>query len=86
MTIQVPVRLTEMDVAALDAVVATGRFANRSEALRAGLERVLNEEREREIDDAYRRGYGAAPQEEWVGEIGLAGLVAFDRSEGGEPL
>ena len=86
MTVQVPVRLTEADVAALDAVVASGRFANRSEALRAGLERVLGEEREREIDAAYRRGYGEAPQEEWVGEIGLAGLVAFDRAEGGDPL
>ncbi len=66
--------------------MASGRFANRSEALRAGLERVLAEEREREIDAAYRRGYGEMPQEEWVGEIGLAGLAAFDRAEGGEPL
>ncbi len=86
MTIQVPVRLTEEDVAALDAIVAAGRFASRSEALRAGLARVLHEERERAIDDAYRRGYGEKPQEEWVGEVGLAGLAAFDRAEGGEPL
>ena len=86
MTIQVPVRLTEVDVAALDAVVASGRFASRSEALRAGLERVLGEEREREIDEAYRRGYGATPQKEWVGKAGLAGLAAFDRAEGGDPL
>lgn len=86
MTVQVPVRLTEDDVLALDAVVASGRFASRSEALRAGLAQVLAEERERAIDEAYRRGYGAAPQEEWVGEIGLAGLDAFDRAEGGESL
>lgn len=86
MTIQIPVRLTETDVAALDTVVASGRFANRSEVLRAGLERVLREEREREIEEAYRRGYGTTPQEEWVGKIGLAGLAAFDRAEGGDPL
>jgi Arc/MetJ-type ribon-helix-helix transcriptional regulator len=86
MTVQVPVRLTETDVAALDAVVASGRFANRSEALRAGLERVLREARERELEAAYRRGYGEAPQEEWVAEVGLAGLAAFHRSEGGDPL
>ena len=86
MTVQVPVRLTEKDLAALDSVVASGRFASRSEALRAGLERVLKEEREREIDEAYRRGYAAEPQEEWVGLIGLAGLAAFDRAEGGDPL
>ncbi len=54
--------------------------------MRAGLARVLRDEREREIEDAYRRGYADHPQEEWVGEVGLAGLTAFDRSEGGEPL
>jgi Arc/MetJ-type ribon-helix-helix transcriptional regulator len=86
MTIQVPVRLTEEDVAALDAVVASGRFGNRSEALRAGLEQVLREERESVIDAAYQHGYGATPQEEWVGELGLAGLAAFDGAEGGDPL
>lgn len=86
MTVQVPVRLTEADVAALDAAVARGRFETRSDALRAGLAHVLREEREREIDEAYRRGYGEHPQEDWVGEAGLAGLAAFDRAEGGEPL
>ena len=86
MTVQVPVRLTKTDVAALDAVVASGRFANRSEALRAGLAQVLREVRETEVDAAYRRGYGAAPQEEWAGELGLAALESFGRAEGGEPL
>lgn len=86
MTVQVPVRLTEEDVAALDAAVAAGRFESRSDALRAGLARVLREERDREIADAYRRGYGEHPQEEWIGEAGLAALTAFDRAEGGNPL
>lgn len=86
MTTQVPVRLTEGDLEALDAMVASGRFASRSEALRAGLAYLLHEEREQEIDEAYRRGYGEHPQEEWIGQAGLAGLIAFDRAEGGEPL
>lgn len=86
MTIQVPVRLTEEDIASLDAAIARGRFANRSSALRAGLEQVLREEREREIDDAYIRGYGEHPQEEWVGEAGLAALAAFHAAEGGKRL
>ena len=86
MTVQVPVRLTEEDVAALDAAVAAGSFESRSDALRAGLASVLREEREREIDEAYRRGYGEHPQEEWIGEAGLAALTALDRAEGGEPL
>jgi len=86
MTIQVPVRLTDSDLAALDAAIARGRFANRSDALRAGLERILYEERQREIDQMYAAGYGKHPQEDWVGEIGLAGLAAFDRAAGGPPL
>ncbi len=86
MTTQVPVRLTERDLAALDAAVASGRFANRSDALRAGLELVLRLEREREIDEAYARGYAEHPQEEWVAELGLAGLAAFHEAEGGQPL
>jgi Arc/MetJ-type ribon-helix-helix transcriptional regulator len=86
MTIQVPVRLTEEDVAALDAAIARGAYRNRSEALRAGLERVLADEHERELAEEYARGYGEHPQEDWIPELGLAGLAAFDRSEGGEPL
>jgi len=52
----------------------------------AGLERILHEEREHKIDQMYAAGYGKHPQEEWVGELGLAGLAAFDRAEGGKPL
>jgi Arc/MetJ-type ribon-helix-helix transcriptional regulator len=86
MTVQVPVRLTEQDVAALDALVAGGSYKNRSEALRAGLARLADEERQRKIDDAYARGYGERPQEEWVGQVGLDGLAAFDRANAGEAL
>lgn len=86
MTTQVPVRLTESDLAALDAAIARGRFANRSEALRAGLDRILYEERQDDFDERYAAGYGKHPQEEWIGELGLAGLAAFDQAEGGPPL
>ncbi len=86
MTTQVPVRLTDQDVAALDALVETGRFANRSEALRTALAELLREEREGEIDEAYRRGYGEQPQEEWTGKLGLSLFEAWSRAEGGEPI
>jgi Arc/MetJ-type ribon-helix-helix transcriptional regulator len=78
MTVQVPVRLSDADVAALDAVIARGTFANRSDALRAGLKRVLREERERGIDEAYVAGYGKHPQATWVGELGIAALASFE--------
>ncbi len=86
MTTQVPVRLTDSDLAALDAAIARGSYASRSDALRAGLERILREERERAIDEAYARGYGEHPQEDWVAKLGLAGLAAFHEVEGGPPL
>ncbi len=86
MTNQVPVRLTDEDLAAIDRAVSAGRFANRSDALRAGVKAILREEREREIEEAYRRGYGEHPQEEWIGQVGLAAFEAWHRAEGGEPL
>jgi Arc/MetJ-type ribon-helix-helix transcriptional regulator len=85
MTTQVSVRLTDSDVAALDAAVEAGQFTSRSDALRAGLAVVLRQAREREIAVAYRCGYGEHPQEEWVGDAGLAALAAFDQAESGEP-
>jgi Arc/MetJ-type ribon-helix-helix transcriptional regulator len=85
MTIQVAVRLADSDLAALDAAIAGGRFADRSEALRAGLVRILFEEHQREIDEAYAAAYRKHPQEPWIGKLGLAGLAAFDEAEGGAP-
>jgi Arc/MetJ-type ribon-helix-helix transcriptional regulator len=73
-------------VAALDELVERGRFANRSEALREGFSRLLRAEREREIADAYARGYARHPQADWVGEAGLAAFAAYDRAESDEPL
>jgi Arc/MetJ-type ribon-helix-helix transcriptional regulator len=86
MTVQIPVRLTERDVSALDELVASGRFASRSDVLRTALARLLWEAREREIDEAYAKGYGERPQEEWIGRAGLAAFTAFAEAEGGDPL
>jgi Arc/MetJ-type ribon-helix-helix transcriptional regulator len=86
MTVQVPVRLTKEDVSAVDAMVESGRFANRSDVLRTALARLLRAEREREIDEAYRRGYGEYPQEDWIGDAGMALFEAWSRAEGGDPI
>lgn len=87
MTVQIPVRIPKRDAQLLDEVVARGRFASRSEALREGLAMLLREEREREIDDAYRRAYEKYPQEERVGQDGLILLQRLVESEGDtEPL
>jgi Arc/MetJ-type ribon-helix-helix transcriptional regulator len=81
MTIQIPVRIAEEDLSELDAAIARGHYANRSAALRAALKLLLRDERERQIVEAYRRGYGEHPQEEWIGRVGLAAFAAFVEAE-----
>jgi Arc/MetJ-type ribon-helix-helix transcriptional regulator len=81
MSHQIAVRLADEALAGLDATVASGRYASRAAAVRAGVECVLAEERERQIADAYRRGYEQAPQEERVGEAGLAFMAEVLRDE-----
>jgi len=86
MTVQIPVRIPNEDADRLDAIVASGRYASRSDALRQGLERILREERDREIVESYRRAYAEHPQEE--SENGLLAFAQFVRREeaGEEPL
>ena len=71
MTTPVQTRLDDDELRALDAAIARGLFASRSEALRAGLKQILRAERERRIAAAYERGYGEHPQEPWSGELGI---------------
>lgn len=75
-----------MELAILDELIAKGRYATRSDALRAAFRRLVREEREREVADAYRGGYGRHPQETWVGEAGLAAFPAFASAEGDAKL
>ena len=81
MTVQIPLRIAEEDLSELDSTIARGRYPNRSAALRAALKLLLREEREREIVEAYRRGYGKYPQEEWIGQAGLAAFAALVEAE-----
>lgn len=69
---QIAIRLPEDDLKALDDAVAEGRFPSRAAAVRSSVTLMLRAQREREIAESYRRGYGEQPQEEWVGEAGLA--------------
>lgn len=81
MTIQIPVRISEEALSELDLAIARGRYPNRSAALRVALELLLRNERDRELEEAYRRGYGEHPQEDWIGETGLAAFASFVEAE-----
>lgn len=87
MAYQIALRIPDEDVKLLDKAVSRGRFRNRTAAIREGLREVLRQERDAEIDDAYRRAYKRVPQEEWMASDGLALLDAYSRAEGDvEPL
>ncbi len=61
---QVVTRLDDKLVADLDGLVAEGFIASRSEAVRMGLERLLEERRRRLIGDEIVAGYTRHPETE----------------------
>ena len=88
MSVQIAVRLADDDLERLDAAVARGVFPSRAAAVRVGLQRLLGEEREAQIAEAYRRGYATERQEDWIGEAGLrlgAEQLAEQDRAGDEP-
>lgn len=81
MSWQIAVRLSEEELASLDHVVERRTFPSRADAVRAGLRMLLQEERNREIAESYRRAYSEHPQDERLAEAGaiLAGEVIAAR-------
>jgi len=78
MSVQIAVRIPERDLKAIDEAVGAGRFASRAAAVREAVSRLLGEEREREIAESYRRGYSEHPEDERMGEAGLALMAEAD--------
>ena len=76
MTIQIAVRIPEAVADTLDAAVARGQFATRTDAVRSALDEFARRLRDQEIAEEYRRAYAATPQEEWIGDLGLSLLGA----------
>lgn len=68
---QIAIRLGENDLTDIDAAVSEGRYPSRAAAVRAGIDLLLNAERDRSIADEYRRAYGQRPDEARVADAGL---------------
>jgi Arc/MetJ-type ribon-helix-helix transcriptional regulator len=69
MTIQIAIRLPDEMVTGIDRLVEDGRFANRTEAVRIAVERLLADARQTDLDRAIVAGYRALPDgpaEPWV--------------------
>jgi Arc/MetJ-type ribon-helix-helix transcriptional regulator len=77
---QVVTRLDEQLVAELDGLVADGRLASRSEGVRIGLERLVDEHRRRRIGEEIVEGYRRQPQTDeelaWADEATRAMIEA----------
>jgi predicted transcriptional regulator len=73
MTHPITIRLPEAMVAAMDQAAAE-RGVPRTVVAAEAVEAWLKERREQKIEAAYRAGYGAAPQEDHVGEAGFEAL------------
>lgn len=67
---QMVARLDDELAADVDELVASGVVASRSEAIRIGLERLVDEHRRRQIGEDIVEGYSVAPQAE--AEVGWA--------------
>ena len=88
--VPVTVKLDEASLAQLDAFIERGASGNRSDALRAALKSWLKAQRDAELVEQYRRGYGEFPVEEdpdlapWTRVAGADRGSAFD--DDGEEL
>lgn len=58
----------------MDELVASGRYATRADAVRAGLETIVEREQQRDIDQAIAEGYRRHPptkvEERWAETAG----------------
>lgn len=64
MTVQIAVKLPDEILARIDALIADGAFANRSAAVRRGLQALVDAHHRLDVDRAYVEGYSRTPESE----------------------
>jgi Arc/MetJ-type ribon-helix-helix transcriptional regulator len=64
MSEQIAVRMPDELAAALEALVSSGRFPTKADAVRAAVEALLESERRRELGDKIADGYRRVPQDD----------------------
>lgn len=79
MTIQVAAKLPNDLVEAVDDLVEHGTFANRSQAIRQGLETLLATQRREALEETYRRAYARHPEtEEELAEASRLAIASIE--------
>lgn len=79
MTVQIAVKLPDALAGKLDRLVERGEFANRSQAVREGLEAVLAAREREQLRECYRDALAREP--ETAGELADARRLAIDSIE-----
>lgn len=66
---QISIRLPDADTTAVDQLIDTGAYANRTQLVTTAVRQLLAAERERQIGEMYRRAYAGRPADdaaEWA--------------------
>lgn len=78
---QISIRLPDADTAAIDELVDAGRYANRTAFVADAVHAALDEVRERQVAEAYRRAYADHPEDDAAQWAVSASQRAFERME-----
>jgi Arc/MetJ-type ribon-helix-helix transcriptional regulator len=81
MSTQLAVKLSESMVVEIDRLIKDGHFANRTDAVRAALDRMLEEIREEQVTAAIVKGYQRIPPDESDGAWAEAATRAMIAEE-----
>lgn len=78
MTTRITVKLPDELIANVDRLVRRGRFASRSDAVRNGLVKLLQEAESRRIDDAFAAGFARHPDDDLLTEAKRLAVEAIE--------
>lgn len=78
---QLAIRMRPEQLAALDRLVAAGRFATRTAAIRDAVDGLLERERRRQIGESIAEGYRRVPQTDEDEATARVGAIASIRDE-----
>ena len=81
MTVQVPTRFSEDEVAQLDQLVRAGIGANRSEVIRIAVHNLVEGQRRRGIGEAIAKSYREVPQSDDEYEWAVSNAYALTTAE-----
>lgn len=81
MTIPVPTRFTEEELALIDQLVANGVGDSRSAVIRRGLHHLAESVRRAEVGEAIAASYRAMPQKADDDDLAMANAIAMTEAE-----